>query len=231
MANYVTVQELRDEGLPASVGDIRAGTLITRAEALVEELTRNFFREVSGTFVFDGNNAHILHLPLPIISVTSLTINGHTAALDSNFYQVFNGRQRPNDDRRNPKIKLKASAAATSIYAFGATDRFLKGLDQTIVGKFGFLEPNDSVPEIVKECVIGIALLQAETLYDRLDGMEGVMGPKIKERTDDHEVQWGNVSKQPGRFVVPKYIHDRLMLYRAPRTVKVPEVRWSKILD
>lgn len=231
MGNYIDVTDLRDEGLPSTVTDARANVLIDRAEALVETITRNYFRNVSGTFVFDGNNTYILHLPIAIITITSLTINDQTSALDTSYYQVWNGRQIPQDDRRNPKIVLKNSNGSSIFTSGFNSDLFLKGTNQTVVGEFGFLEPDDSVPLPIKEACIGIALLQAseENWYESLIGMGGVYGGKIRERTDDHEIEWGDTTKQPGRTMFPAPIWNRLMMYQAPRTMKIPTVRWAEV--
>lgn len=226
--NYITIQDLRDEGLPSTVSDSRALTLIERAETAVENFTRNFFREISGTFIFDGTNTHMLHLPLAIIEITSLTINEMTAVLDTQFYRAHDGRVAPNDDRRNPKIVLKNVNTISPIYSFGNTDKFLKGLDQTVVGKFGFLESDGSVPLPVQEAVMGLALLGADnTLFESLQGLEGVTGAKIRERTDDHEIQWADLSKQQGRTSMPPWIQNKLARYHAPRKIVVPTVRYG----
>ena len=230
MGHYISIQDLRNEGLPTTVTDSRALTLIQRAEVEVENFTRNFFREVSGTFIFDGNNTHLLHLPLPIIEVTSLTVNEMDTELDTDYYRVFNGRQRPNDDRKNPKIVLKKVDNSTSIFVFGDVDKFLKGLDQTVVGSFGFLEPNDSVPIPVKEAVMGLALLGADsTIYERLLGLDNTTGPKISEKTDNHEIQWADLSKKQGRVSMPLWIQNKLAPYIAPRKMGTPIVRYGII--
>lgn len=226
--HYVSVDDLRNEGLPSTVSDAQAVRLIQRAEAAVENFTRNFFREISGTFIFDGTNTHMLHLPLAIIEITSLTINEMTAVLDTQFYRAHDGRVAPNDDRRNPKIVLKNVNTISPIYSFGNTDKFLKGLDQTVVGKFGFLESDGSVPLPVQEAVMGLALLGADnTLFESLQGLEGVTGAKIRERTDDHEIQWADLSKQQGRTSMPPWIQNKLARYHAPRKIVVPTVRYG----
>lgn len=228
--NYVTVDDLRSEGLPSSVDDTRASLLIQRAEVAVEKFTGNYFREIEGTFSFDGNNTHLLHLPLAIIEITSLVINEMSVALDSDYYTVYSGRQAPNDDRKNPKIELKRVSSAGTIYVFGNANKFLKGLNQVVTGKFGFLEPDGTVPLPVQEAVMGLALLGADsTIYEKMLGLEGVSGDKILERTDDHEVRWADLSRRHGRSVWPQWIYDKLAAYHAPRTMSTQNVRWSVI--
>ncbi len=236
---YATLQQLRDEGLPGDastdVTNEQALILLGRASELIERLTRNLFYEVSGTFIFDGNNSYLLHLPLAIIEVTSLTINNETTALASTDFRAYTGRVLPQDDRYNPKIELRRSAE-TSIFTGFKTRRFLKGYDQTIVGRFGFLESDGSTPLVVNECVIAIVMTTWKSLYERFginDGGGGGPGPMIgplkREKTDDHEVEWwqadtGNVEQG---LVVPQYIHGRLKLYRGPQAMRVTSFRFE----
>lgn len=228
--DYATYEQCKAEGLPSSIDETRCKVLLDRANELVEYITRNFFREVSGTFTFDGNNSHILQLPVPIISVTSLKINNDTTALDTNLYRVWNGRQKPQDDRRNPKIELRNTSLTTSIWSSGvSTSIFYKGLDQVVEGKFGYLESDDSVPQIVTECVIALVMIMSEQLYPKFYGRPGnIAGPIVRERTDDHELEWRSSVRDIPNYIVPKYIEDRLILVRAPTNMAVPNIRWEE---
>lgn len=227
--SYATYQQLLDEGYPSTISVSRTEDLLMRANQTVEVITRNYFREVSGTFTFDGDNSYYLHTPISIISVTSLKINGNTEASDTGEYRVYNGRTPPNDDRRNPKIELRRSSSS-SIYTGGvSTGRFQKGYDQVLEGVFGFLEEDDSVPLLITECVIALTIMYAETLYPKFYGRLGqVIGPIVRERTDDHEIEWRSSIRDIPNYIVPKYIQDRLTLYKAPPFVKVVDVRWDE---
>ncbi|MCK5019294.1 MAG: hypothetical protein KAS32_19700 [Candidatus Peribacteraceae bacterium] len=225
--DYATYEECVAEGLPAAVDEVRCKILLDRANELIESITRNFFRKIISTFTFDGSNSHILFLPNPIITVTSLKINNSTVALDTDYYRVWNGRARPTDDRKNPKIELRNVAATSSIYTLGISDQvFYKGMDQVIAGTFGYLESDDSVPRVVNESAIALVMTMAETLYPQFYGRMGqVVGPIVRERTDDHELEWRTSVRDIPNYIVPKYIEDRLMLVRAPLAAAVPELR------
>ena len=224
---YATYVECQAEGLPAAITSTRCKVLLDRANELIEYITGNFFREVSGTFTFDGNNSHILMLPNPILSVTSLKINNSTVALDTDYYRVWNGRHKPTDDRRNPRIELRNVSSSSSIYTLGISDqKFYKGMDQVIVGKFGYLESDESVPRVVNESAIVLVMTMAETLYPKFYGRLGqVVGPIVRERTDDHELEWRTSVRDIPNYIVPKYVEDRLMQVRSPIAVAVPELR------
>jgi hypothetical protein len=237
---YATVGDLRAEGLPGdetnSVTDDQAKILLGRASDLVEaETNNNIFYEVSGTYIFDGNNSYLLHLPIAVIEVTSLKINNETTELPTTDYRVYNGKVPPQDHRKNPKIELRRSAAPT-IYTRSRSRSFLKGYDQTVVGKFGYVEENGDPPAIINECVIAIVMMTHKTLYERFGfdtgggGGPGPMaGPLKREITDDHEVEWwqpdtGNTEQN---MVVPQYVHGRLKHFRAPSAMRVTTFRFD----
>jgi len=237
---YATIQELRDEGLPGDPGtevtDAQALRLLDRASALVEQLTRgNLFYEVSGTYIFDGNNSHLLHLPLAIIDITSLKINNETTALSTSDYRAYKGTLPPQDNRYNPKIELRRSSAPT-IFTGTQYSQFLKGYDQTIVGRFGFLDSDGTTPSIINECVIAICMMTWKSLYERFGAYDGggggpgpMGGPLKREKTDDHEVEWwqSDTGGTEQGLVVPQYIHGRLKMYRAPPVMMVTAFRFD----
>jgi len=236
---YATLQQLRNEGLPGDasteVTDAQALTLLSRASELVERLTRNLFYETQGTFIFDGNNSYLLHLPLAIIDVESLTINNETTALGSADFRAYTGTQAPQDDRYNPKIELRRNAQP-SIFTGFQTRKFLKGYDQTIIGRFGFLESDGGTPAVINECVIAIVMTTWKSLFERFGVYDGggggpgpMGGPLKREKTDDHEVEWwqGDTGNVEQGLVVPQYIHGRLKLYRSPPVMRVTSFRWE----
>lgn len=240
MANpdrYATVQQLRDEGLPGDlttpVTDAQALILLDRVNQLVEQLTGNFFYVSAGTFVFDGNNSYLLQLPNPIISVTNLYLNNDSVALDASEYRVYSGRAKPTDDRYNPKIELRRNVQP-SIFTGGASQQFFKkGFDQTIEGEFGFLEPDDSVPAPITECVIAIVMMTFQSLFERFAYSEGggpgpLPGPLKKEKTDIHEKEWWQTAQGmvEAKMIVPQYIHGRLKLYKRPIAIRATNARW-----
>lgn len=236
---YATLQQLRNEGLPGDastdVTNAQAIVLLDRASELVERLTRNLFYEVSGTFIFDGNNSYLLHLPLAIIDVTSLTINNESSALQTTDYRAYKGRILPQDDRYNPKIELRRSTTP-SIFTGYEARKFLKGYDQTVVGKFGFLDSDGDTPSVVNECVIAICMTTWKSLFERFGAYDGggggpgpMGGPLKREMTDDHEVEWwqGDTGNVEQGLVVPQYIHGRLKLYRGPPVMRVTAFRFE----
>jgi hypothetical protein len=236
--SYANYQDLQDQGLdPTTFTEAQAKVALLMASQLIEKYTRNFFREETGTFIFDGNNSHILHLPIPILTVTSLTVNNGSTVLDSDWYRAHTGRSFPTDDRRNPKIELRrSSTASSSIYVVNSatTDIFVKGLDQTIVGTFGYLEPDDSVPLAVKQAVMILAIECIQLLYPKygnstIAGSTGTVGPVKKEEADDHSKEWHNLLEyqQLEEGLWAPAAKALLYDYRAPRSIAVTAARWS----
>lgn len=245
MANaerYVTVQELRDEGLPGdattSVTDAQALILLQRSSDLVEKLTNNIFYIVQGTYIFDGSNSYLLHLPLAIVDISSLTINNGTSVLDTTDYRVYNGKVPPQDDRHNPKIELR-NPQIQSIYTRTHIRRFVKGYDQTVVGRFGYVEDDETTPAIIKECVSAIVMMTWRDLFTRFGYESGggggplPLGPKKREITDDHEVEWwqSDTAFTEQGLVVPQYIHGRLKMYKGPHPIYVTKHRFEVLVS
>jgi len=233
--SYASVQDLRDAGLPASYSDTEVQVILLLASQLVEARTRNYFREETGTFIFDGSNSHILHLPIPIIAITSLTVNHGTTVLDEDYWRAYTGRIYPIDDRKNPKIELRVSADPSSIYVNTTSiDIFLKGMDQTVVGTFGYLESDDTVPAAIHQAVMILAIQHIEPLYNvygssTIPGSSGTAGSVKSEESDDHKKEWYNIttgqSSDDGLW--PPIVKTLLNLYRAPRAMGVTSARWS----
>lgn len=223
MGNYVTVDDLRQEGMPASVTDGRANARITKWEALVERMTGNVFRELSpGELTFDGNNSAMLWFNLPILTFTSLKINGETTALDSDEYRVFMGREKPQDDRHNPKIRL--TPIRQSVYR-ATPSMFVKGMDQKITATWGYLEADDSVPVPVKDAIIRLVLMDIDGYFEQASGGSTTqVSPVKRERTDGHEIEYMEVETVRAVWsMIPSDVMEVLSMYRAPLAIDAPE--------
>lgn len=101
---YCTVQEIRDEGVaPEQATDARITMAIKLAGALIDKITGQWFEPRELTLVRDGRGGCILHLPVPVISVLELKVDGEV--LDPKDYVVYSSPE----DRRNPKIYCSRS--------------------------------------------------------------------------------------------------------------------------
>ena len=144
---------LRSESVPKYRGE----TFIKRAMDTIDRDTRQFFNKRSGAYRIEGNNSPIMFFPVPIISINKLLINSTDLELiagrDQDF-EVFNGRELPQDDRWNPKIKINLRSDSIFSGLRSTAKVFLRNTRTEIEGEFGFLEPDGSTPSEIKEATL-----------------------------------------------------------------------------
>ncbi|KKN30265.1 hypothetical protein LCGC14_0835800 [marine sediment metagenome] len=237
---YITLSDIRDEGIPDPPTDATILSTITVCEQLVDRVTRQWFELRPATFKLDGNGRDTLHLPVPIIAIEHVRLNDSDENLDTDLFEVYDSRLIP-DDRRNPRIKLVSHQNLHDIYTaperHGHRLNFRKGRqNQEIKGDFGFLEPDDTTPEAIKRAtkIIVIEKLLNPLFTDTsappvLPPPPPILGTLLEERTDDHSRKYapagGGVSdRQPGLSGITdnREFWDLVRLYRAPISVKAP---------
>lgn len=129
---YCVVQDLRDEGISASViDDTRAAELITLACAYIDKITGIWFSSFSTIIILDGEAMDTLFTPVPIVEVTKVEEESE-GVIDLGDIVVYN-RVVP-DDRPNPKIVWTAST-------FPAGNQNVE-----VTGKFGYVDYDNSTP-------------------------------------------------------------------------------------
>ena len=107
MARYITAAEIKaDEAVPASTSDALINNRIDVWQMWIERITRNYFESRSETFILYGTGTRTLWLPIPVVSITSLTVNQDTSVLDASKYTVHTSNENFVTGRRNPKIVL-----------------------------------------------------------------------------------------------------------------------------
>lgn len=225
---YVLVSEVRAEGLSDTPpSNTQIGNRIKKWEAIVEQWTGQIFRIITpGELIFDGNNGHILHFNLPLVVLTSLKLNDSTTALAATQFRAFVGRQKPQDDRKNPKIVLTPNRG--SIFT-GSEEIFVKGAEQAITATWGYVEPDNSTPQPIKDAIIQLVIRDFAGYFDQIfGGMTAGPGvPTQREKTDDHEIEYADMSMnvQADRLgsLIPRDIRAMLALYRRPLAIGAPE--------
>lgn len=226
---YVTVQDLRDFGLTEEMAsDAKVSAAIVLWSSAIDQITGQWFEPRAATFYLDGSGKDTLHIPVPIISLTEIKINGDTKALETDNYVAYTNRTLP-DDRKNPRISFggRGSTYPTSAkFAVGRQNQYVSGL-------FGYVEDDLSTPPLIKYALM---LLICEKLKNPANPSEddippdedfGAQGPVIEETTDGHSRKWGfQASKQvrPGiasGITSNPEINRILLMYRAPMAVRV----------
>lgn len=128
MSYLVTAEDLRAEGLP---DDGRALELADLVEAFIERDSGFSFRKQTLTFTLDGTGTNTLTLPQPILSLTSVTLDG-TALVEGTDYYARKSRPPGSDDRRWPRLILYDTSALVS-GTWGT-----KRQSAVVVGSFGY---------------------------------------------------------------------------------------------
>jgi len=225
MGTYINVSDVLAEGVDPSTPPGKIERRIAKWEALLHKLTGNIFYPYSpGELVFDGNNGSILWFSLPIISVSSLKINGETTEVATTEYRVGNGNSPVQDDRGNPYIELTGSRD-TSLWG-SSGGNFLRGLDQKITATWGYVEPGNLTPEPIKSALVQLVIIDLDNYFDKYSAGGGgvAVSPLKRERTDDHEREWQETAKQSVTWrMLPADIASILAIYRSPLAISAPD--------
>lgn len=235
---YITVADIRAEGLDASVasdGEVLAAIILW--QQMIERATRQWFDERAIVLKLDGTDSDALHLPVPIITCDYIKINDEATNLDTDSYRVYNGRDLP-DDRKNPRIKLRNEQARSDIYTssvFGRLLKFRKGRqNQEVSGTFGYTEPDGSTPELIKRALTKLVIEKlAKPIYSGSGSAPTppppIVGNLLEEWTDGHKKKYGAAGgdKSPRRpglsgFTDDPEILDIISLYKAPIGMAAP---------
>lgn len=233
MPRYITIVDVRktDPDYPPGYpdwSDDDITEMIDRHEGFIDFHTGQFFNEQALILKVDGQGGRILHLNIPIIELTKLQINDSGQDEDIvNDVIVYDGRGFPSDDRRNPKITL--TAGKRSIFAGAVNPRriFLRGYrNQYLEGKFGFVEPDGSVPLRIQRAVLRLVVREIDA--GGLSPEPEPPGYIVKEVTDGHSITYGThgggdvaeTTSLTGDAEIDQVIAD----YRVPAKIGVTRV-------
>jgi len=201
---------------------------IVQAMAFIDRHTRQWFNartfDDTKPIRIEGNNTEVLFLPIPIIQIDTLQKDQNSQILDPTFYQVFSGREFP-DDRKNPMIKLRQE---DDDVLFVSSGKFMRGVRCRLTGIFGFLEPDGSTPKMIQRATLKLALIYAsktlgESAAESAEG--GDLGPVKRERTDLHEIEYfdprSSTSSKAGLhegtgLSGDDYVDDVIAAYKGP---------------
>lgn len=244
MAAYVTVAEVKNEGLPSTYSNSRISAAIIRWQQFIERACRQFFDARAATVDMDGNDTDTLFLPMPLISVSALYVNDDfDHAVPASTYRAYTQRGPVEDDRRNPKIRiLRATTVFDPLYSRGGGVRFLKGSrNQRVVGTWGFTEEDGTTPLLIKRALIKMVIIDLTAqgaspggLYGDVTASPDPAGSVTSETTDGHVISFGNDATLPDEsrtgltsITKDEEITKILEAYKGPIVVAVPgSVNW-----
>ena len=154
MGVYVSVSEMRAQGVPETVSTDRLQELEALARDWIERSTGLYFdKRTSETVLLDGPGTPILELPAPALSLTSVKIEG--VAVDATDYVNYN--RRNGEDFLYPRLVFKGefSRMERAFWPQPARRSWPIG-DQNVevVGTFGWVESDDSTPAAIKRAAL-----------------------------------------------------------------------------
>ncbi len=187
---YVTVQDLRSEGVSEDYSNEYLTARIALASAVVEHITGCYFEaRENQSFRMDGTGHQYLWLPVPpadVNAVSSITVSGITA--DASLWEVLMPRYP--DGRFYPKVRH-------------LTSYWLKGRNNVVItGTFGFVDsdgaetPNYTTPVMIKDLVKRLAIWHLPKLSDAGAKQTGRI---IKESLKDYSYELDRTVSQ-GQF-------------------------------
>lgn len=237
---YITVADIRALGITQVMfPDSAVLAAIKTWQQFIERATRQWFYPLELEMWVDGTDSDAIHFGVPVISISELRLNGDTAPLNPNYYRVYNSLISP-ADRQNPRVKLIDSFTGNrDIYTAPIKDGKLQfrfgRKNQYIKGVFGYIEPDGSVPWLIKRA---LTLLVVEKLTKPvfIDPANPpplppplFSGVVIEEWTDGHKIKYAQSGgelnpRAPGLAGItdnPEVL-GILKLYRAPIGVATP---------
>lgn len=153
---YATIQDMRDEGVPASVTDPWLTSRILLASRFIETATKRWFYAKPLTLRVDGKGGPKILLQHPIVHVSGVTFETapfypSSLEIDDDLLVVYNRHLREGlldpDDRNNPKIEL--FRPSESLYQDGSYRArwgkliFPEGNQNILIeGEFGYTDPD-----------------------------------------------------------------------------------------
>lgn len=241
---YATIADARAEGVPNTITDDKIQPLLDRWSSFIDEATHQWFEPRSMELMMDGTESRTLFLPVPIISLDALYINGDfTNPLSTNLYGVYANKTPIRDDRRNPMIKL----GTTSIGVFDPADfrcgmMFVHGVQNIkLVGTFGFVEADNSTPALIKRAVLKLTIKEllagGGKLWNQVANGPATQGTVTAETTDGHSITYNAFQYKPipgglNGITNDAEVDSILVMYRGPLKVSAtqgrggPDRRW-----
>lgn len=196
---YVTIDEMRAEGVGQEFTDGHLAERISLAQHVIEQLTLRFFERREGLVVkFDGSGHDLLRLRIPpagVDAITSVLIDGESIAQED-YELVINGFE---DYRRYPRLQH-----LWSIWPKGK-----RNIELT--GAFGYVEPDGSTPPMIKDACKRIVVKYLPEIAD-LDKQRADL--IVQESLKDYSYRLSEASgRLSGWFQDPK-IDNVIAMYR-----------------
>lgn len=234
---YITVEDIRDLGMPDPPTDAEVLVAIEVWQTFLERACRQWFIPKTMVLALDGTDSDAIHFGVPIISIDHIKINNEDTVLDTDLFKVYSAVRYP-DDRHNPRIKLVAAEDQDIFTAplIHGQLKFRKGRqNQEVKGTFGYVEEDGSVPPLIQHALkkLVVEKLTTPIFMDPtaapLPAPPPLVGPIVEEWVDSHKVKYGQRGgmlspRKPGLTGITsdQEILDIIKLFRAPIGAATP---------
>jgi hypothetical protein len=191
--SYATLADARAEGITTDqASDVRLQALLDAASERIDALTGWWFEPREKSFDLDGQENETLPLPAPIITLTSVTLDG--ALLNLTTDVIVKGRVTDlRADVQYPRL-LRKQAAAWELPGSAERPRWSYGVNNvSVVGVFGYTKSDGTTPPAeIREVCLRLALRNLALLTDAAGQAERERGRVFRESTDGHSYELGS---------------------------------------
>ena len=194
---YITVDDIRAEGIsPETYSDERVQQSINYASIYIDKMTGQWFESREKQYKIDGKYQSIHFFYVPIISISSITIDGDILSPDD--YTPYDSI----NDRGNPKIKFDS--------------RIPKGnLNVEIQGNFGYLDEDGNTPVQIKYACKKLTYGNLAFIGSESKKESDFQMRLVKEKTDGHSYELANMIES-GSLTGDAEIDNILVIHRRP---------------
>jgi hypothetical protein len=147
MGRYVTEAFLLQEGITIAHG-AGGAEIIARAEDFVDQHTHQFFNTRIATYKLDGNGETFLELPVPLILITSISLDDMEVSLDDivNYGDVYEPGISVQDERMHPRLEWESNVAWQTTPRYVAGGIWSEGRQNIVIaGTWGCVDKNTTV--------------------------------------------------------------------------------------
>lgn len=212
--SYALLADVRAEGVPDDYTDARINDRIALATEYIHKRCGMYFEETDATLSFDGSGTGTLLLPMPLLSIDSITVSDtELTANDLTYVQNLSGNQPGDDQRRNPRLRWKGGR----LWATGERN-------VEIEGSWGYVEGTSgsyTTPRAIRDLVIRLVILDLDLLADtaaQQEQRDARFG--IRHAVHNRSVDLSDLAVSGGATGIPD-IDNVLARFRRPMTAGI----------
>lgn len=210
------------------------------ATTLIDNYTGQWFEPRDIDEKLDGTGSPLLQLPINFIKLDTLEIYRVSGSYSS-IFDTTQGKQVLDKAFTSDEYNLKSGKGLKDWRYLPSIclnlGIFPRGCDNVhLVGSAGFVENDGSTPAQINWAACQIAFYcflkeqEAQDANNPNGGGQWGVGPKIREFTDGHEIEWSDahvVAQNPDELLIGLFggnakLRQVLEFYRRPLTVTCP---------